>query len=178
GDGRCSHSCRAVREGGREGQDVAGRKLAGEVVGSEDNEAAAVGNREVDGQGAGGVRDGSVEARGNGADPVAGGGAARRPGAGPGGPVAFEAQGGDGAPPTGAERGGEGGVQGAIGGEGRLALADAVAELAVVGQGQGGGGSRHGGRANGRGTVGEGGREGQDVAGQNLALDIHDAQPN
>src|SRR5262245_566858 len=148
------------------------KELAAEVVGGEDDEAAAIGDGEVHGERAGGVEARGVKGRGNGENPVAGTWAARAPDAGGGGPVAVQAEGGDGAAAGSAEGGSEGSVQGVIRSEGSVALADAIAELAVVGQSQCRRPSRHCSARRGGGAIGEGDGEGEGAAGKELAAEI------
>src|SRR5262249_6586107 len=128
-----------IGEGRGEGERAPRRELTALIVGSEDDEASAVGDGEIDGHRPGGIEERTVEGGGHPEDPVAGAGAAGAPDARSGGPITVEAQGGDGAAARGAQGGGKGPVGGAIGAKGALALPDAIADLAVVGERKRGG---------------------------------------
>src|SRR5262249_8807494 len=128
-----------IREGRGEGERAPRQELTALIVGSEDDEASALGDGEIDGHRPGGIEERTVEGGGDPEDPVAGAGAAGAPDARSGGPITVEAQGGDGAAARGAQGGGKGPVGGAIGAKGALALPDAIADLAVVGERKRGG---------------------------------------
>src|SRR5215831_20452038 len=124
---------RAVREDGGEGEGAAGKELEILGVGGEEDEAAAVGDREAHGHGVGGIQHGAVERGGDGQRPEVGG-AARVSGAGA---IAVETQRRDGAAAGGAQGRREGAIEGAIRCQGGIALSDAISKLAVIGQCEG-----------------------------------------
>src|SRR5215510_2959164 len=156
---------RAVRESGGEGKGAAGKELVILVVGGEEDEAAAVGDREAHGHGVGSIQHGPVERGGDGQDPELGG-AARVPCAGA---IAVETKRRDEAAAGGAHGRREGAIEGAIRCQGGIALPDAILKLAVIGQRQKGRGRHRGHRGCGR-AVREGGGEGEGAAGKKLEI--------
>src|SRR4030095_13805583 len=141
--------CGAVRERGGERERTPQEELEVLIVRRKDDEAATVGGGEAHGHGAGGVQQRPIEGGRDGQGPESGV-AARVPRAGG---VAVKRRGRRGPPSTRAQGRREGAVQGPIRGQGRIALAHAVAELAVVGQREGGGGRGHRGHRRRRGAV-------------------------
>src|SRR5215472_11738447 len=114
GDGRCPHSCRAVREGGGEGEGAAWEELTVLIVGGEDNETAAVAHGETHGHGSSGVQERAIERRRCAEDPVTRARAVGAPDARGHGPVAVKAQGSDATAAGGAQSGGECAVWNAV----------------------------------------------------------------